>query len=88
MYNQGREHRNRRNQSSSHRSLQGRLGKDSSPWAGEEPLSRARGGCVCMCMHDPIDSICVPAQKVGRNGGMSRWRQASVGRQAGRPGSG
>lgn len=37
-----------------------------------------------MCMHDHMDSISVPAQKVGSNREMSRWRQASVGRQADR----
>lgn len=47
----------------------------------EEQLSRIRSGWG-VCMHGHIDSICVPAQKVGSNGEMSRWRQARVGRQA------
>lgn len=47
----------------------------------EEHLSRVRSGWG-VCMHGHIDTICVPAQKVGSNGEMSRWRQARVGRQA------
>lgn len=51
-----------------------------SGWAGEEQLARAGGEDVCM--HDHIDSICVLAWKLGSNGEMSGWSQASAGRQA------
>lgn len=37
-----------------------------------------------VCMHDHIDSIGVPVRKLGSNGEMSGWGQASVGMRAGR----